>query len=190
MRRFAGKLALGLAGAAALALSACSSLSVGTSPQLRAIDYANDDVANLVIAFDVPETLEPVQDASTLAFALGSKKLTTGLVRANADEVAGTLPPPAGDHTYYLFGFSDADKTKIRALQAEAKASPGAASGLVISFAPSFCRTVEIDPKNARFSVLMALPGATAGLAPLVSNASLADVLAATPTKTLPACDG
>lgn len=174
---------------AALALAGCSSLNMTTANNLRALDYANDDIASLLIAFDVPETLEPIEDGSQMIFTVGADRLVAVLERADFDAVEGTLPPPSGDRTYYLFGFSDADKAKIRSLQAAARANPGNARSLSVALSPAFCRTEEIDPNRITFSVLLALPGVN-NLQPLFQNANLAQALSAAPQKTLPACAG
>ncbi|MHB1111315.1 MAG: hypothetical protein ACYCZU_13500 [Devosia sp.] len=63
------------------------------------------------------------------------------LARAESGEVAGSLPPPAGARTYYLFGFSDADKTALSEAQAWARTLPAGNNSLAISLAPRFCRT-------------------------------------------------
>jgi hypothetical protein len=189
----------GAAVVATLALAACSSLSLPTAAKLRALDYLNDDVASLLLAFDVPETLEPIPDASTVRFDIvsagnGEKHVNAVLARSDAGEIAGTLPPPADGRTYYLFGFSPADQQAIRDAQAWARALPKTAAGsnaLSIGIGPRFCRTEAIDADNVRLSVLVALPGATA-LEPLVSNETLANVIAAGGggSAELPACAG
>jgi hypothetical protein len=184
---------------ATLALAACSSLSLPTAAKLRALDYLNDDVASLVLAFDVPETLEPIPDASTVRFDIvspgnGEKHITAVLVRSDAGEIAGTLPPPADGRTYYLFGFSPKDQQAIRDVQAWARALPKTGSGgstLSIGIGPRFCRTEAVDASTVRLSVLVALPGATA-LEPLIGNETLASVMAVGGggSAELPACEG
>jgi hypothetical protein len=178
-----------LGAVAALLLGGCSSLMPGATEKLRAIDYANDDVADLLIAFDVPLTLEPVPDASTMSFRVGTETLVAVLARADLDAVAGTLPPPGRERTYYLFGFSETDKAKVRELQAKARATTPSGGGVTVAMAPLFCRNAEIDPKQVRFSVLLSVPG-KGGLQPLFSNAVLADVLAQVGGATLPECAG
>jgi hypothetical protein len=190
------KTAAVLAAAAGL-VTACSSLSVPTAAKLGALDYLNDDIASLVLAFDVPETLEPVPDASGFSFAVsipgkGERKVTAVLAPGDASEVAGTLPPPGNERTYYLFGFSDADKARLREAQAWARgiAETGVAPNRpVISIAPRFCRSDTIDAAKTKVSVLVALPGQGA-LEPLISNESLSAVLASSGGGTLPACAG
>jgi hypothetical protein len=180
---------LGLAG-----LAACASFGISGSGQaIRSIDYTNDDVASLLIAFDLPETIEPMPEGPVLNFdvtAAGEKRtIRAVLVRSDAGELAGTLPPPGDKRVYYLFGFDEADQARIRETQAWAKAQPQGQGGtLGITFEPRFCATEAIDPAKVQYSVLAALPGATA-LAPLAKDQPLAAALAATGT-TLPICAG
>jgi len=183
-------------GAAALLvlLAACSSIPVGSGGKQRGLDYLNDDIASLLLAFDLPPSLEPAPEGSTVSFdivtpASGEKHIKATLVAADADELAGTLPPPSGDRNYYLFGFSDADKAAIRSVQAWAKALPPGAGSLAVSLSPSLCRTEPIDPAKTIVSALVALPGTT-GLSPLISNMPLSTALAAAPTREVPACAG
>lgn len=175
-------------------LAACSSLSFNTASKLRSLDYLNDDIASLVLAFDVPQTLEPMPEGSVLNFdvttpASGERHVSAVLVRADASEVAGGLPALAAGRNYYLFGFSDADKQKLRDTQTWARALPAGDNQLAITLGPRFCRTTEIDPRQTRVSVLVALPGA-GGLAPLVNAETLVNLLAAAGAGEIPACAG
>lgn len=176
--------------ALALALAACSSIPIGTASKLRGLDYLNDDVANLLVAFDLPQSLEPLPSGSTLSFDAkspsGERHIKATLVPADADDLAGTLPPPADNRNYYLFGFSEADKQAIRDAQAWAKTLPPGAGNLSISLNPGLCRTEDLDPARTTVSALIALPGAT-GLAPFLSNIPLNT---ATGGKDVPACAG
>jgi hypothetical protein len=172
MRRLIAAVAI----ATALAGCTASSVNTTTAAKVSAIDYANDDVGSMLIAFDVPVTLEPVPNGSTMVFNLG--------------EVAGTLPPPDADRTYYLFGFSQADKAKITTMQHDAKVLPGGPTSLTVGLSPSFCRTEEIDPAKTRFSVLLALPGSGGKMESLIKNSTLKDALATAPVKELPLCAG
>ncbi|HWA19313.1 MAG TPA: hypothetical protein VG757_09975 [Devosia sp.] len=172
-----------LAGLALLGLAACSSLNLQTASRLRALDYINDDIASLVLAFDLPRGLQPEEGGSVLSFDVatatgGEKHLNAVLVRADADEIAGTLPPPATNRVYFLFGFSDKDKTALREMQSWARALPADSSGAVkVALAPRFCSIAPVDLAKANVSVLIALPGESS-LAPLIDNQKLADALA------------
>lgn len=178
-----------LAVTAALAGCTASSLNTTTAAKIGAIDYANDDVGSMLIAFDVPLTLEPVPNGSTMVFTLGTQKFTAVLARADLDDVGATLPPPKTDRTYYLFGFSAADKSRIVTLQNDAKVS-GDSTSLTVALSPDFCRTEDIDYGKTRFSVLLALPGSGGKLEPLISNSTVEAALAAAPVKELPLCEG
>jgi hypothetical protein len=176
--------------AAALAGCTASSVNTTTAAKIGAIDYANDDVGSMLIAFDVPVTLEPVLNGSKMIFTLGDRTLTAVLARADLDEVAGTLPPPEANRTYYLFGFSEADKQKIQNLQHDAQVIPAGTTSLTVALSPLFCRTEEIDAAKTRFSVLLGLPGSAGKLEPLIKNSTLEAALATMPEKELPLCEG
>lgn len=184
------------AGAAVLALlvAGCNGLSLDTAARLRGLDYLNDDIASLLIAFDLPDALEPQPKGSTLTIdittpASGKRHVRAVLIETDPGELAGTLPPPAEGRTYYLFGFSEADKAAIREVQAFARGMPAGANSLGVSFSPQVCRTERIDPEAVRVSVQVALPGA-AGLAPLIANQSLASLSGAAPDAEIAACAG
>lgn len=179
-----------LAVTALLAGCTASSVNPTTAAKVSAIDYANDDVGGMLIAFDVPLTLEPVPNGSTMIFNLGDRTLTAVLARADLDEVTGTLPPPDADRTYYLFGFSEADKAKIKNLQHDARVLPTGATSLTVALSPLFCRTGEIDPTKTKFSVLLALPGSSGKMESLIKNSTLEAALATAPVKELPLCAG
>jgi hypothetical protein len=170
-------------------LAACSSLNLDTANRLRTLDYANDNLADLVLAFDLPRGVEPVKDRSTLIFdvttpANGERHLRAVLVLADADETVGNLPPPAANRTYFLYGFSDKDKAALREAQAWARTLPAGGGTIKIAMAPRFCSVAPIDPQSTNVSVLIALPGVT-GLAPLISNQKLSDAMAGA---SLPPC--
>lgn len=162
--------------------------------RLRALDLLNDDIASLVLALDVPVALVPQPADSRFVLSASrpdGTRIRTEimLVRADAQDVAEHLPPPAQDRGYYLFGFAEADKQKLRDTQAairSASASGGAGQPEVeLNFA--FCILSEIDPDRTVFSAHVALPGAGA-LEPLVSRESVATLLAATGQSELAPC--
>jgi hypothetical protein len=176
-----------------LALAGCASLGVSGGSPLRAIDFAGDDVASLLLAFDMPEVLEPMAEGPAVRFDVAAggetRHLRAVLVPADADELAGTLPPPRDGRLYYLFGFTDADKAAIRSAQSWAKSWPaGQGDGLSIALEPRFCASEPVDAKKVRFSVLVALPG-SAALKPLAQDQPLGPVLDAIGA-TLPVCEG
>ena len=169
-----------------LALSGCSSLPVATASRERAVDFLDDDVASLLVAFDLPDELEPLASGSALVIDVGGRTVRATLAETDPGDLAGSLPPPAEDRTYYLFGFSDKDKAAIRAAQADGRRQPGTYS---VTFSPGLCRTEKPDAAAVRVSVLAALPGAGA-LRPLIANQPLSAVLAAEAGREVPACAG
>lgn len=133
-----------------------------------------------MIVLDLPGSLEPVPDASIVAFKLTAKggdirRIDALLVPADAEGVMETLPPPATDRTYYLFGFSPKDQQKLR--EAQEWAGAQSAVDVQIDLLPALCNTEQIDQATTRFSVLAAVSGAK--LAPLRSNMSVAEMVAA-----------
>ncbi len=179
-----GKSALTLS--AVLLLSACTTLMPQTVAQMRALDTLNDDIASLVVAFDLPLGIEALPDSSALRFDVvspqGERHVRASLVRGDVGEVAGRLPPPAEERTYFLFGFSESDKEALREAQRFARSLGGGAavtSSFPVSVSPEFCARGEVDFESARFSVLIALPVGV-GLQPLLLNQSLTEALLAT----------
>lgn len=167
--------ALGLA----LMLAACSSVPLGTAQKLRGLDVVNDDIAGLLFALDLPLSLEPSSGVSTVGIDIaspsGERLIKAVLVRADADELAGTLPPPADNRVYYLFKFADTDKQAIREAQAWVRTMAPGSARLSVLVNPALCRTEAVDPARTYISALVALPGAT-GLAPLLANVPLGKV--------------
>lgn len=180
---------------AALLLAGCSSLSSPGPVRARALDYLNDDVASLVLAFDMPQSLEPTPDGSVLSFHVTApggeaRHIEARLVRADAGDIAGMLPAPQAGRTYYLFAFADADKAALRQAQAWARALPPGSlqpNSLAIGLVPRFCAATPVDPAKTRFAVLLALPASVA-LEPLVPNEPLAAALGQ--GEAVPACAG
>lgn len=167
-----------------LALAACSTLNIDTAQRLHALDAVIDDIASLLIALDLPYGLAPLEDASTVSFLArspaGERHVSATLVRADVEDLAGTLPPPSPSRVYFLFGFSDADKVALRDMQAWARTQPRGSVTSVVGFAPRFCKTAPIDPDRTALSVLIALPGDTS-LAPLIDRQKLSEALGGKP---------
>jgi hypothetical protein len=175
----------------ALFLAGCSTLGVDRTERTRALDPLHDDISDLLVAFDLPRGIGPIEGASTLSVDVTApggepRRVKASLAPADADEIAGHLPPPGTGRAYYLFGVADNDKAAIRDAQLVAR-TPGAAGSKVnLVLAPRLCKSGEVDPKLVTISVLAALPGDTA-LAPLIDRQLLADTLAAAGGD-LPAC--
>jgi hypothetical protein len=182
--------------ATALLLAACTTLEFGTAAKLQALDPLNDDIAGLVFALDLPAGIEPIPDQSGFAFDVttpgkGERHVKAMLTLTDGDTVDSALPPPRSGRTYYLVGFSDADKATLRAAQLWARGikAAGTAPQVAVSVTPHFCVNAGVDPMKANFSVLVALPGAN-NLEPLISGENFTTLLQQTGAPALPACAG
>lgn len=178
----------------ALLLAACSTLNLDTANRLRSLDYLRDDIASLLIAFDLPRGIGPVPGASTLSFdaviaGQGERHVDAILIEADADEIGGDLPAPGKGRAYYLFGFADKDKTAIRDAQAWARTLPGGLTGnsVSIKLSPRLCTSGDIDVASATLSVLVAIPGQP-DLAPLIDHQRVSEVIAQSGGGALPPC--
>lgn len=171
-----------------LALAGCSSLGVTpatTTP--RAVDYLNDDLGGLVLAFDLPEMLEPIPDASRLGFAVqvpgqGERRVDAMLVPGDAEVVAGLLPPPTAGRSYYVFALAEKDAASLRDAQgwARALAEGGTVPQTpVISIAPRLCATAAVDATRLPVSVQLLVPGR--GAVSLIDRQALATLAGGVP---------
>jgi len=168
----------------ALLLAGCSTVGVDldTPAKPRTLDYVNDDIGGLLIAFDVPRGIGPIDNASTLSFDLAlagpsARHVKAVLVPSDADDVEGRLPPPGQGRTYYLFGLALKDQAALREAQSTARAAHAPASAVTLTLAPRLCTSGGVDPKAVTISVLAALPGAATPM-PLIDHQLLADLLA------------
>lgn len=168
-----------------LPLTGCSSLSLGTALQLQAIDYLNDDIASLVFALDLPQTVKPVPDASYFRFDMttagfGERRIKAILQQADTDEISGELPTIGNGRNFYLFKFSEEDRAKLREAQAFARdltsKHDNVGGELSIGIVPTLCKTAELKLESTRFSVQITLPGKTK-LQPLINNQKLSELL-------------
>ena len=189
VRSFTSALALFL-------LAACSTISLGTSIDYRAIDFLDDDIASMVMAIDVPVVLVPVP--GEIQFILNvvpikgrPRQVAAYLERADAVDIAEKLPPPAANRGYFLFEFSDADKTAFRKLQAwMRKISSGAGEGrslLSVEMVPRFCALNPIDTAQTTYSVLVALEGRIS-TQPLIASETIDTLLAKSGQEKLLSC--
>lgn len=181
---------------ALMGVAACSTLDLGTAARLQQIDYANDDIASMVIAIDVPVVLVPLPEKShfvmTASYNDGtSREVRANLARAITADVTEQLPPPARDRGYYIFELTGASQTGIRALQQDIKSKSANAGGpggrLETKFEAEFCRTGNLDPRQTTFSVYVTLPGSR-DLSPILSNETLTTLLAQTGQQDVPSC--
>lgn len=181
--------------AATAALVACTSLSPVTALRLRNLDYFSDDLASLVFALDLPAHIRPQSDGSRVTFdvttvADGERHIDAILVRADSDAVAGKLPQPGNGRLFYVFRFSDDDRSALREAQAwmrELKARGTPAGGQVsIGVKPRFCKTAPVNSDEDRITVHIALPGDDQ-LNPLLQNARLGEIADGNPAN-MPDC--
>lgn len=144
-----------------LLLAGCSSLPMGGAPAPSEVDVLNADVAGALFVLDLPQTLEPTPEDSSVAISLvagaeGERRVDATLWRADPGELAGLLPPPADGRSYYLFGLDAADQTAVREAQAWAR---GRTVQSAITLRPGVCRTDAIDLGRTTISALMVTPG-------------------------------
>jgi len=192
--RLTARLRAALALVAVLAIAGCSTLQVDTAVRLRALDLLNDDIGDLVLALDVPVQLLPRPENSFLTLratgADGSAiSARAQLIRADAQDLAATLPEPKQDRGYYLFAFPDESKAKLRETQAAIRAARdnGGASGPEVTLNIDFCALGAVDPGKTTFSARVALPGEDR-LEPLINNETVANLIARTGAAELSSC--
>jgi len=164
-----------------LLLAACSTLGVNGPGANGALDPVHDDVASLLIAFDLPRGLGPNNAAGqlfTFDVANGgpSEHLRATLLPADFDEVANRLPAPAEGRQYYLYQLSEQSKAQIRAAQATAAARGITAASIQLGIVPHLCSAGPVDKNALTVSIFATLPGRT-GLLPFMDRETLAAVL-------------
>ena len=177
-----------------LCLAACSTVGLNTANNGRALDPINDDVASLLIAFDLPRGLGPNNVAGqlfTFDVAQGGPQehLRSNLVPADADQVPGSLPPPQEGRAYYLYTVNEQNKPAIRAAQEAARARGVAASAIQIGVVPHLCGAPGIDRTMLTVSILAVIPGQTRPM-PFMSNVPLTTVLQQPGSTQLAICNG
>jgi len=178
MRRL---IAVAMTVAVTVLLAACSTAGINTASNGRSLDPLRDDVASLLIAFDLPRGLGPNNAAGqlfTFDVANGgpSEHLRATLVPADFDEVSSRLPAPAEGRQYYLYQLSEQSKGQIRAAQAAAAARGITASSIQLGIVPHLCSAGPVDQNTLTVSIFATLPGRT-GLLPFMNRETLASVL-------------
>jgi hypothetical protein len=175
---------------AVLVVAGCSTLGVPSGPSGQALDPLRDDVANLLIAFDLPRGLGPAKGSLfTFDVATGgpAEHLRLQLVQADADMVGTSLPPPGVDRAYYLFAIAEADKLAVRAAQASAISRGVTGANVTIGVVPKLCTTQGLDPNLVTVSVLASVPGQRA-LLPFLDRILLAQLLQQPGSTQMPFC--
>ncbi len=146
----------------ALLLAACSTMGVPTSPS-GALDPLRDDVASMLIAFDLPRGIGPAPSGSLFTYDVANggpgEHLRLTPLQANIDQFPAGLPAPGIDRAYYLYTFSEIDRMAIRSAQASAQARGATANNITIGIVPKLCSNGTVDPNLVTISVLAVLPG-------------------------------
>ena len=147
-----------LAFCGAFLLAACSTIG---PPAGRPIDALLDDIASLVITFDLPRGLGPTPNSQfTFSVPSGGPGVNLQLtpVPAEIDSLPVGLPPPGADRAYYFFVFTAADVQKLRDAQIAAQLSEAQSDDVVLRFIPRFCSSGLADG-GMTVSILAVLPG-------------------------------
>ena len=172
---------------AALLVAGCSTVGLDAPSPKRGLDYLRDDLASLRVTFDLPRGVAPIEGASALSYDGGQGEghhLRVGLVPADIDDVAASVPPPGAGRAYYVYAIAPADQQRLRDAQQTLR---GAGSGASLSAVPQLCRSGTVDPKLVSVTIHAVLPG-TGRLSPLIERQVLANLLAASGATELPAC--
>ena len=176
-----------------LCLAACSTVGINTVNNGRALDPVHDDVASLLIAFDLPRGLGPNNATGqlfTFDVAQGGPQehLRSTLIPADADQVAGNLPPPQEGRAYYLYSIDPQAQPAIRSAQAAAQARGISAASIQIGVVPHLCGAPGIDRTMLDVSIYAVLPGQTRPL-PFMSHVPLTTVLQQPGSQQLAICN-
>jgi hypothetical protein len=177
-----------------LFLAACSTVGLDMGNTNRSLDPLHDDVASLLIAFDLPRGLGPNNTAGqlfTFDVAQGGPQehLRSLLVPADVDQAAGGLPPPAEGRQYYLYTINETNKPSIRAAQQAAVARNLSASSIQIGVVPHLCGAGDIDKNALTVSIYALIPGQTR-MMPFMNQVPLATVLQQPGSTQLAICQG
>ena len=172
-----------------LLLAACSTVGIPTGPGNAVLDPLRDDVASMLIAFDLPRGLGPAKGSLfTFDVANGGpgEHLRLTPLQADLDEVPASLPPPGVDRAYYLFAFTETDKFAIRQAQAAALSRGVTAKNVTLGMVPKLCTAGTVDPNLVTVSVLAVLPGR--GAMPFLNRQLLAVLLQQPGSTQMPPC--
>ena len=151
-----------LAAWALLVLTACSTVGVGPGPGGNTLDPLRDDIASMLIAFDLPRGLGPAKGSLfTFDAANGgpAEHLRLTPLQADVDTYPANLPPPSVDRAYYLFAFSEIDRQAIRNAQLSAQQRGATAQNVTLGMIPKLCTAGTVDPNLVTVSVFAILPG-------------------------------
>ena len=142
------------------ALAACSTMGNGPDRN-RPLNALLDDVASIVIAFDLPRGLGPAPGSLfTFDVANGGPEehLRLTPLQAHVSDLPAGLPPPRADRAYYFYAFSATDVQAIRDAQISAQLRDASAENITLGFIPKLCTAGPVDPNVVTVSVYAVLP--------------------------------
>ena len=135
-------------------LAGCASLgglTGGAAPAAPALDLASDDIASMVVALDLPDTVLAGREAPLVRYGAGPDRLDLTLEYGDAENVMGVLPPPREGRSYAVFAFTEADRDRVRAARA--------AGALAFEIDPRICATSDARKERDMVGALGILPG-------------------------------
>ena len=135
-------------------LAGCASiggLTGGGAPAAPLLDLVSDDIAAMVVALDLPDTVSTGREAPLVRYGAGPGRLELTLQYGDAEDVIGVLPPPRDGRSYAVFAFTDADRDKVRAARA--------AGTLAFEIDPRICATSDTRKDRDTVGALGILPG-------------------------------
>lgn len=167
-------------------LAACATVG---EPEEQPINPLLDDIATLVITFDLPRGLGPTMDSLfAIDIVTGGplQQLALRPVPADVDALPVGLPPPGDNRAYYFFVFTPEDMQRIRDAQISAQLNNATEESMTLRFFPRLCTAGVIDGRMT-VSVLAVLPGRNGRY--FIKNVKLAELLKQTGgSMEIPAC--
>lgn len=175
-----------------LLLAACSTVGLPiNAPGGRTLDPLHDDVASMLVVFDLPRGLGPSAAGELFTFDAANggpqEHLRLSMVPADADQIGANLPAPEEGRQYYLFGLSEPDKASLRAAQASAQARGVTSNNITVGIVPHLCTSGVVDPNVLTVSIFGGLPKQTR-FTPFVDHQLLAEVLKQPGSTQMPPC--
>lgn len=143
-------------------LSACSTM--GPVRNDSPLNPLLDDIASIVIAFDLPRGLGPAPGSLfTFDAANGgpAEHLRLTPLQAEIGGLPASLPPPGADRAYYFFALGANDMQAVRDAQLSARQRGATAQDITLGFIPKLCTAGPVDPNQITVSIYAVLPGRT-----------------------------
>ncbi|WP_027833981.1 hypothetical protein [Maritalea myrionectae] len=176
-------------------LVGCMSLNtLGTIQTMSKLDVVNDPIEDMVFAVEADANLKPLPEQTQFVFSLTPEGGTTQKTRANlrlaaANEMPRGTKPAAQGKILHVFVFPEAEKEKLRAVQAQIRTfkSKSIKGSLSIGVEPAFCKTTPQVASDSKFSVFVAR-STQESLMPLLAGAKVSDLENKTGQNALPMC--